>query len=158
MTIDELETYGMERMDDAAVTAFLANQRIGVLGLPTEGAPLMFPMSFGYDGESTLCFTFVVGESSEKQRLADRSEAATFLVFSVESAFNWESVSTTGTITAVPESEWDDYTDLLDNAWRPSLFESATAAGDVAVYRFDITDWVGVRHTGLPPGFESPDT
>lgn len=158
MTIDDLETYGMERMDDSAIKPFLENQRIGVLGLPSEGAPLMLPMSFGYDGESSLLFTFVLGESSEKQRLAARSEHATFLVYSVESAFNWESVSTTGTITEIPEAEWDEYSDVLDRAWRPSLFESATAAGDVAVYRFDISDWVGVRHTGLPPGFEPPDS
>jgi nitroimidazol reductase NimA-like FMN-containing flavoprotein (pyridoxamine 5'-phosphate oxidase superfamily) len=154
MTIDDLASYGMERMDDSAITQFLTNQRIGVLGLPGDGAPLMLPMSFGFDDESHLLFTFVLGESSEKQRLADRSEQATFLVFSVESAFNWESVSTTGTLTPVPETEWEDYAEILDSAWRPSLFESATADGDVAVYRFQITDWVGVRHTGLPPGFE----
>jgi nitroimidazol reductase NimA-like FMN-containing flavoprotein (pyridoxamine 5'-phosphate oxidase superfamily) len=157
MTIDALEAYGMEQMDDQAVRDFLETQRTGVLGLPAADAPLLVPMSFGFDGESTLLFTFVVGGSSRKRRLADRADSATFLVYSLESAFNWQSVSLTGPITAVPETEWDEYAGVLDSVWRPSLFESATADRTVAVYRLEIAEQVGIRHTGLPDGFDKTD-
>jgi len=154
MTIDALESAGLTRMDDSNIAAFLSNQRVGVLGLPTEDGPYMIPLSFGYDGDRLLYFTFIGGSASRKQQLTEAAEDAAVLVYKVESMFHWESVLLQGGIEAVPESEWDELADVLDTAWRPELFEDAIEDGDIAVYRFRIDEREGLRHAGLPPGFE----
>ncbi|MDQ2073940.1 pyridoxamine 5'-phosphate oxidase family protein [Haloarcula sp. NS06] len=154
MTIDTLEAAGLTRMDDSNIAAFLSNQRVGVLGLPTENGPYMIPLSFGYDDDRALYFTFIGGSASRKQQLTEAAENAAVLVYKVESMFHWESVLLQGGIEAVPESEWDDFADVLDTAWRPELFEDAIEDGDIAVYRFRIDEMEGLRHAGLPPGFE----
>lgn len=154
MTVDRLAEAGLTRMDDTAITAFLSNRRVGVLGLPTDNGPYMIPLSFGYDGGRELYFTFVGGPESRKQTLAEQADRASVLMYVVESMFHWASVRLEGSIEAVPESEWDDLADVLDEAWRPELFESVIAAGDIAVYRFRIDKQEGIRHTGLPPGFD----
>lgn len=154
MTVDELGAYGLERLTDEEIDAFLATQRIGVLGLPTGSGPYMLPLSFGFDGESQLYFTYVLGDESRKMRLSEQAESATFLVYSAESAYNWESVSLTGRLEEVPESEWDDLQDVLADAWRPGLIEDAAASAEIAVYRFLPEARTGVKHTGLPPGFD----
>jgi len=153
MSTTELGTLGMQRMNDGDVAAFLANQAVGVLGLPADSAPALLPMSFGFDGDDALYFTFVLGEESTKRRLTRAADHAQFLVYSAPSKFTWESVQLTGTIEAVPESEWDDLTDVLASAWRPATFEEAAAGGDVEVYRFRIEQREGFKQTGLPPGF-----
>jgi nitroimidazol reductase NimA-like FMN-containing flavoprotein (pyridoxamine 5'-phosphate oxidase superfamily) len=154
MTVSALEAAGLTRMDDGEIRSFLSNRRVGVLGLPTDDGPYMIPLSFGYDEERTLYFTFVGGPSSRKQTLAEQADTACVLAYAVESLFHWESVRLTGTIDAVPESEWGNLAAVLDSAWRPELFEAAVEAGDIAVYRFHVDEQEGVRHAGLPPGFE----
>ncbi|AUG46072.1 pyridoxamine 5'-phosphate oxidase [Haloarcula taiwanensis] len=154
MTVETLEAAGLRRMDDDNIGAFLSNQRVGVLGLPTESGPYMIPLSFGYDGDSALYFTFVGGSASRKQQLTEAAADATVLVYKVESMFHWESVLLQGSIEAVPESEWDDLAGVLDTAWRPELFRDAIEDGDITVYRFHIDEREGLRHAGLPPGFE----
>ena len=154
MTVEQLEAYGMEQMREADIEDFLVSQRTGVLGLAAEGTPYLVPLSFGYDGGTSLYFTYVAAPKSRKARLSDRNDLASFLVYSVESAFNWRSVLLTGTISEVPESEWGDHAEAMsDNAWHPDLFERAKSSGRVLVYRFSIEDWSGLRHAGLPPGF-----
>jgi len=154
MTIDTLEAAGLARMDDSDIAAFLSNQRVGVLGLPTENGPYMIPLSFGYDGDRLLYFTFIGGSASRKQRLTEAAADATVLVYKVESMFHWESVLLQGGIEAVPESEWDDLAEVLEAAWRPELFADAIEDGDIAIYQFRIDEKEGLRHAGLPPGFE----
>jgi hypothetical protein len=154
MTLDELAEFGMVRMNETEIRDFLANQEMGVLGLPSEDVPYLLPMSFGFDGESRLYFTYVLGASSRKEELSSHTERACFLVYSADTPFIWESVSLTGTLTEVSESEWDDVRDALSNAWRPSLFESASATQDVKIYGFRIEDRTGIKHTGLPPAFD----
>lgn len=153
MSITELDALGLQRMDDDDIAAFLASQGVGVLGLTADGAPYLLPMSFGYDGDDALYFTFVLGGESRKRRLARAEEPASFLVYNAPSKFTWESVVLTGRTEPVPESEWGGLTDVLARAWRPATFEEAAASGDVEVYRFRITDRSGFKQTGLPPGF-----
>ena len=154
MTIDTLEAAGLTRMDDSDIAAFLSNQRVGVLGLPTENGPYMIPLSFGYDGDNSLYFTFIGGSASRKQQLTEAAADATVLVYKVESMFHWESVLLQGGIEAVPESKWADLAAVLDGAWRPEVFEDAIKDDDVTIYRFHINEREGLRHAGLPPGFE----
>jgi len=147
--------YGLDRMSDDELNDFVSNQKMGVLGLPTDGAPYLLPMSFGYDGEVTLYFTFVGGPESRKRALIDEADAARFLTYAAQSMFNWESAILTGTVEPVPEDEWDALEDVLGTAWRPEVFETAKAVEEVVIYRFAVDDWSGIKHTGLPPGFEA---
>jgi len=152
MTVEQLQKSGLERMDDAAICEFVSSQDAGVLGLQDEGVPYLLPMSFGYDGGETLYFTYVLGEDSRKERLTERTERATFLVYNTTSAFQWESVLLTGAIERLPEVSWGDFEAVMQNAWRPDVFERAES-GEAKVYQFHIEDQQGYRHTGLPPGF-----
>jgi nitroimidazol reductase NimA-like FMN-containing flavoprotein (pyridoxamine 5'-phosphate oxidase superfamily) len=154
MTVADLEPYGMERMDDDAIRAFLDSQSVGVLGLPTDGTPYLLPLSYalGEDGDR-LYFTYVLGSSSRKASLSERATRARFLVYEVETLFRWESVLLAGSLSAVPEEEWEDLRSVLATAWRPSVLQSAATGGEVAVYEFAIEERTGIRQTGLAPGF-----
>ncbi|AZH26534.1 pyridoxamine 5'-phosphate oxidase family protein [Haloplanus aerogenes] len=154
MTVDELAEYGMQRMDEGEIEAFLSSHSVGVLGLPTEGAPSLRPMSFGYDGDETLYLLYVVGSESRKAALSDRATVARFLVYTAETAFNWRSVLLTGHIDRVPDDEVTTVTADVEMPWRPDLFRRASDAERTAVYRFEITDRSGIEHLGLPPAFE----
>ena len=153
-----MREYGLEHMADEEIRNFLSNQRMGVLGLPATEAPYILPISFGYDGESALYFTFVGGPDSRKRTLIDAAETVRFLTYSAQSVFSWESLLLTGTVSRVPESEWDELADVLQGVWRPEVFEAAMESEEVVVYRFDVGDWTGIKHTGLPPGFDVDGT
>jgi nitroimidazol reductase NimA-like FMN-containing flavoprotein (pyridoxamine 5'-phosphate oxidase superfamily) len=157
MTTEELERIGVERMDDEAIEGFLSSRSIGVLGLPHGDVPYLLPLSFAYDGERSLYFTYLVGPESRKQELSERADRAVFLVYDASSKFMWQSVQVTGTLTEVPATEWEDLEDVLADTWRPAIFEPTEYAGGIAVYRFDVTEWAGFKQTGLPPGLERPE-
>jgi len=157
MTVDGLREFGLEGMNDEEIDAFLSNRRWGVLGLPTEEVPYLLPLSYGFDGGDRLYFTYLRGPDSQKATLSERAETAAFLVFAVDTLYNWESVLLEGQLTTVPESEWDNLADVLDDVWRPDVLESAVDVGDIDVYELSIDDRNGIKHQGLPPGFD-PDT
>ena len=102
MTTEELKRYGLENMRREEIDAFLETQSLGVLGLPGERAPYLVPLSFAFDGESTLYFTYLLGDESEKERLTEATERARFLIYSADTLFNWESVLLEGTFDVVP--------------------------------------------------------
>ncbi|MFC6990541.1 pyridoxamine 5'-phosphate oxidase family protein [Haladaptatus sp. GCM10025707] len=156
MTIDELTDAGMAQMTDDEIRGFLSSQHVGVLALPTDGAPSMRPLSFWYDGDHGLYFLYILGDSSRKALLSDEAAAARFLVYRAEALFNWRSVLLTGTIDAVPETERAALDAKTASQRRPDLFKQALATAETALYRFDITEWTGVEHLGLPAGFEEP--
>ena len=155
MTVDELGEVGIERMDEREIREFLTSRGVGVLGLPAEDGPYLIPMSFGFDGDAALYFTFLVGASSRKADLADRADVARFLVYDARSAFTWQSVVLTGEIDEISLAEFETVAETMHNAWKPALFEEAERIRDIGVYRFAVTDRVGFKHTGLPPGFAS---
>ena len=161
MALEQLQDYGLEEMDEVSIHEFLRSQSTGVLGLPTKNAPYMLPMSYAYDGDSSLYFTYLLGESSRKETLSDLAERARFLVYNVETMFNWQSVILTGDLEEVPQEEWPDLEDVLTNAWQPELFQTAGASGRIKVYKLSIRSQTGIRHTGLALGFqegiEEPD-
>jgi len=154
MTVEEIQ---LTKMDDDAISAFLANRKMGVLGLPTGDIPYLLPMSFGYDDGKTLYFTFVGGPESRKRGLIEATDRAVFLTYTAESPFSWESVLLSGTVDAIPDDEWDDIVPVLEAAWRPDVIEAAMETEDVTVYRFSVDEWTGYKHTGLPPGFDTGD-
>jgi hypothetical protein len=152
MTVDELEQYGLEWMDDDAVGAFLDDHGVGILGLPTDDVPYMIPLSYARDGDA-LYFTYLLGAESDKGALTDERRRGRFLVYDVESQFRWQSVMLTGDLSEVPESAWGDLVEHPSNSWRPSVLQSATTAGGVRVYEFAIEEQVGIRQSGLAPSF-----
>ena len=154
MSVEELSELGITRMEVDEMRGFLSSQRTGVLGLPASDGPYLLPLSYGFDGESTLYFTFLLGETSRKEELSDRAGSATFLVYDAQSAFTWESVVLSGTIEEVGEEGYDEAAGFLEGAWRPDLLEQAELSRGIAIYRFDVAEWAGLKHTGLPPGFE----
>lgn len=154
MTLDELTEYDVVQMTDEEMGGFLSSHSVGVLGLPTDAAPSLRPMSFWFDGESTLYLLYILGETSRKHELSARTELARFLVYSAETMFNWRSVLLTGTLDAVPESEWEKVQAAVEDAWRPDVFRQAISDDNVILYRFDITEQTGLKSTGLPPAFE----
>jgi nitroimidazol reductase NimA-like FMN-containing flavoprotein (pyridoxamine 5'-phosphate oxidase superfamily) len=158
MTIDDLSDYGMVRMDDGEMRAHLSSHSIGVLGLPTDGAPSLRPMSYGYDPEAdALYLLYILGAGSRKADLSDRADAARFLVYSAETQFNWRSVLLTGHVHRVPADEADAVDERVALPWQPDLFRRAGAEERTRLYRFDIADWTGLKHVGLPPAFAAAD-
>jgi nitroimidazol reductase NimA-like FMN-containing flavoprotein (pyridoxamine 5'-phosphate oxidase superfamily) len=154
MTVEELHSFGLRRMDDGEVRDFLANQGFGVLGLVGEDAPYLVPLSYGFDGEASLYFTYLQGADSRKEALSERGATARFLVYAAETAFNWRSVLLTGTIQPIPRSEWPAISADLSDAWRPDLLERASEELSVSVYAFRVDERTGIKHAGLPPDFE----
>lgn len=154
MTVETLQQYGLEQLDDDEIAAFLDAQSLGVLGLPFDEAPYLIPLSYAFDGDASLYFTYVLGGDSRKERLTDAAERAQFLVYTADTMFSWESVLLEGTIEKVPPDEWDHLGDRLADVWRPDLFDSITDSERVSVYEFEIAERSGIRHTGLPPELE----
>lgn len=153
MTVDQLEEYGLRQMDDGEIQAFLSEHSTGVLGLPTADVPYLLPLSYGFDDGSCLYFTYLLGESSQKAALTEEAGRGRFLVYDIETAFEWQSVMLAGDITSVPEEEWSDIGAIAQNAWRPNTLQTATTAGGVALYEFKITELAGIQQTGLAPEF-----
>jgi nitroimidazol reductase NimA-like FMN-containing flavoprotein (pyridoxamine 5'-phosphate oxidase superfamily) len=154
MTTEELKRYGLENMRREEIDAFLETQSLGVLGLPGEHAPYLVPLSFAFDGEDVLYFTYLLGDESKKERLTETRESARFLVYSADTMFNWESVLLEGAFEVVPPSEWGDLTEELEDVWRPEIFKSADTSRNVKIYAFEIIDSSGIKHTGLPSQYK----
>ena len=152
MTVQEPAEYGMERVDRAAVETCLADASVGVLGLADEGIPYLLPLSYAFDGDDRLYFTYLLGESSRKETLTEDAGQGRFLVYDAETLFRWRSVTVTGALSRIPEDQWSTLGDVLAEAWRPNLLETASTGG-VAVYELVIEEWSGIRQDGLAPEF-----
>lgn len=150
MTTEELEQYGMREMDDDDIQQTLSNENVGVLGLPAESGPCLRPLSFWFDGDSALYFVYVLGNDSRKVTLSDQADIARFLIYNIETTFNWESVLLTGTIEEVPEDEQEAIETEIDIAWKPELFERASGQKDTALYRFEIEEQNGIKQLQRP--------
>jgi nitroimidazol reductase NimA-like FMN-containing flavoprotein (pyridoxamine 5'-phosphate oxidase superfamily) len=147
MSTEYLEESRTDSMSDDRIREFLIEQGIGILALPDEGIPYAVPMSFGYDGDSALYFLFLLfGTESRKETLSDRAQGARFVVYAARSMHDWQSVSLTGEIGAVPEKEWDELRSAMENAWHPDLFTSADPMRGVEGYRLRVAEWVGIQH------------
>lgn len=144
-------------MAEGAVREFLASHSVGVLGLATDGAPSLRPMSFWFDGEKRLYLLYVLESDSRKAALSERDDPARFLVYSAETPFNWRSVLVAGQLQGVPEEEAEAVRESLEEVWRPEAFRAVVERGETAVYELAVEEWTGLESSGLPPGFESAD-
>lgn len=154
MSVSELKKYGLEELREEEVFTFLETQQVGVLGIDGERRPYLLPLSYGYDGEESLYFTYLLGETSEKEELTERAESGTFLVYKVDTLFNWESVLLEGDLSRVPQSQWTDLEEILAGVWRPEIFRTGKTSRNVAIYEFEIAEANGIKHTGLAPGYQ----
>lgn len=154
MPVDDLEDYGITRMDDSEIEAFLAEESVGVLCLPTGTEPVMRPMSFAFDAPAQLYFLYILPADSEKQAATERSDTAEFLVYSAEDRFHWTSVILSGTMSAVPEDEREAVQEQVELSWRPDVLERASDSMNTKLYEFEITDRTGMKHEGLPAGYK----
>lgn len=148
MSIAEIRDSDAERMEQEEVKQFLREQGVGVLALSDRDVPYVLPLSFGYDGESRLYFTYLLfGAQSKKEELSERVDRARFLVYSAASMYEWRSVLLTGELEAVPDEEWNELQTAMQNAWHPNLFSTATPMRGIKGYRFSITDRTSLKHT-----------
>lgn len=149
MSIAEISESDAEQMNQTEIEQFLREQGVGVLALADEGLPYMLPLSFGYDGDACLYFTYLLfGEQSKKEELSDRVEKARFLVYAAESMYEWRSVLLSGELEVVPSDEWNKLQAAMENAWHPNLFSGASPMRGVKGYRFRITDQSSLKHAG----------
>jgi len=140
----------MREMDDEDIQQTLTNQGTGVLGLPSESGPCLRPLSFWFDGESALYFVYVLGSDSRKVECSDQADIAKFLVYNIETAFNWRSILLTGTIEEVPDAEQEAIESEMEIAWKPELFERASGPKNTTLYRFEIADQNGIKQLERP--------
>ncbi|QLG28752.1 pyridoxamine 5'-phosphate oxidase family protein [Halorarum halophilum] len=147
MSIDEIRESSPDFMTDDQMREFLTEEGVGVLGLLDEGVPYLVPMSFGFDGDSTLYFVFLLfGTESRKETLSDRAGQARFLVYDAESANEWRSLSLTGPLREIEDDEWTDLRDAMENAWHPDVFSAADPMRGIEGYRLEIDEWTGIQH------------
>lgn len=153
MAIADLRDAGARRMTDAEIDTFLREQGVGVLALPGQELPYVLPLSFGYDGDAHLYFTYLLfGAESKKETLSKRADIARFLVFAAESMHQWHSVLLTGDLRELPEQEWDRLQSAMENAWHPNLFATATPMRGITGYEFAITERHSLKHVGEGTG------
>lgn len=151
MPLDAITESDTASMTDDEIAEFLTQEGVGTLALAGERLPYLVPMSFGYDGESALYFLFLLfGAESRKETLADKTQRGRFIVYRAESIHEWRSVSLTGRITAV-DDEWETLRSAMQNSWHPNLFSSASPMRGVHGYRFEITEWTGLKQRNSTP-------
>ncbi|WP_049912202.1 pyridoxamine 5'-phosphate oxidase family protein [Halorubrum kocurii] len=151
MSIDAIAESTAASMSEGQMRELLEAEGVGTLGLPTGDLPYLIPVSFGFDGDATLYFVFLLfGTESRKETLVSEAGRGRFLVYRADSMYDWQSVSVTGPITAVEEGEWDELRSAMENAWHPNVFSSAHPMRGVRGYRFEIDEWTGLqqRDTG----------
>jgi nitroimidazol reductase NimA-like FMN-containing flavoprotein (pyridoxamine 5'-phosphate oxidase superfamily) len=138
-------------MDDATARAFLREQGFGVLSLAVEDTAYGVPISYGSDGDAErLYFVFLrPGERSRKERFAEATERASFLVFDVPSREEWRTVIAAGTLRVVDDDEWPAVRAALDdNAWFPTLFSETEPMRDIVGWALDVDEVSGMHSRG----------
>ena len=149
MSMDELRESSSTSMTDEQLRSFLTEQGVGVLGVVDESVPYLVPLSFGFDGDRTLYFVFLLfGDESQKEQLCDRNERGRFLIYNADSVHEWQSVSLVGPIDQVADDEWDSLQEAMKNAWHPDVFSSASPMRGIEGYRLRIDDWTAIQSGG----------
>ncbi|ESS02965.1 MAG: putative flavin-nucleotide-binding protein [uncultured archaeon A07HR67] len=135
-------------MDDEAISAFLAEQGVGVLSMAADGTPYGVPLSFGYDGDDRLYFLFAGhSEAGRKVTYAERSSDASFLVYEMAADDAWRSVIVEGRLDRITIDDWDAARAAMgDNAYRPELLTNVDSQEDPRVWTIDIETWSGRKN------------
>lgn len=131
-------------MNAEASAAFLERLGWGCLTLADEGSAYSVPMSFGYDGDSTLYFQVQTDDESDKMAYLDATTTATFLVPEVQPP-DWTSVIVRGPVRKVPDEEIDEaYAAFAENAWFPTCpWTHDKDPTEVAFYKLEADQLTG---------------
>ncbi|WP_338729677.1 pyridoxamine 5'-phosphate oxidase family protein [Haladaptatus sp. DJG-WS-42] len=136
-------------MQETEIDFFLRSQGYGTLSLAADGDAYGVPVSFGYDGNHLYFLFLQLGVESRKRVFADTTDTASFLVYQVNSKFDWQSVIVTGRLREVRDDEVAHARDTMaDNAWHPSLFSEADPMGELKGYVLDIEATTGRKGSG----------
>ncbi len=153
MNIEAIAESTATSMNEEQLGDLLKSEGVGVLALPDADLPYVIPVSFGYDGDRTLYFVFLLfGAESRKEVLAKRADRARFLVYRADSMSDWRSVLLTGRIDPVAEAEWSTLRSAMENAWHPNVFSSAHPMRGVEGYRFEVDSWTGIQQRSSADG------
>lgn len=146
MSLSVITESGIVPMDEDRMQKLLTDEGSGVLGIADDGVPYLLPMSFGYDGDETLYFVYVLfGEESRKETLTDAADRARFVVYGGDDRHEWQSVSLIGSLSRVDDDEWDDLREAMKNAQHADIFSTATPMRGIEGFRFEIEEWSGIR-------------
>lgn len=131
-------------MDPEETAAFLEERGWGCLTLARDDAAYSIPVSFGYDGDSTLYFQLQTDEDGEKLAYLDATTTATFLVPRVRPP-NWQSVVVRGRISPVSDDDVGEaYAAFTDNAWFPTCpWTDEKDPTDMGLYELDVEEMSG---------------
>ncbi|WP_276300073.1 pyridoxamine 5'-phosphate oxidase family protein [Halorussus lipolyticus] len=132
------------RMESKASAEFLEGQGWGCLTLADGGEAYSVPLSFGYDGDSTLYFQVQTDDDSDKMAYLDATTTATFLVPEVQPP-EWSSVIVRGAVEKVPDDEADEaYSAFADNAWFPACpWTNDKDPAEVEFYKLEADELTG---------------
>jgi nitroimidazol reductase NimA-like FMN-containing flavoprotein (pyridoxamine 5'-phosphate oxidase superfamily) len=131
-------------MTDDEIDSFLRSQGHGVLSLADGNDAYSVPISFGYDGERVFLTLIQFGGASEKIEFVESTNRVSMTVYDIETRFDWRSVNVVGTLSDVPDSEFEYVEDVMDeNSWHPSLFPPTDAMTDVRWLALDIDEMTG---------------
>lgn len=126
---------------------------VGLLSLADDGVAYAVPISFGYDGEDRPYFFAIrFGEKSRKAEFMERTDTATFVVYTVSSPTKWRSVLVTGEVGTVPESDHDAMEEVMyDDALAARLFpydEPVTEVRRAELRGESVSDRKGMGYEG----------
>lgn len=111
------------KMDEPEIDEVLTEVGVGVLSMSAAGMPYGVPLSFGYDGDSSLYFVFL-GATTElrKETYAQQSDVANFTTFEINPDGSWRSVIVAGPLDRITIEEWDTAREaVVDNAYQSNL-------------------------------------
>lgn len=137
-------------MSREEVDQFLTEKGVGILCLASGNDAYGLPLSFGYDGNSSLYFVFLqFGDESQKIDFSGDTNESCFVVYSAETKYLWKSVLVKGRLTELPEDQQSQVEEIMnDNAWFPSLFPFGEPIKKTVRYKMEITEVTGQKGHG----------
>ncbi|MEF8775788.1 MAG: pyridoxamine 5'-phosphate oxidase family protein [Haloarculaceae archaeon] len=140
-----IDTLYGHRMDDAEMDRLLEEEGLGVLSMAQDGVPYGLPLAFGYGGDDRLYFVFRgYSETGRKVTYAERSQAASFLVYDVESPNEWRSVVVSGPLDRISADEWSIAREaMLDNAFHAQLLTDDEVESNPRVWALEVAEKSG---------------
>lgn len=155
--MNEFDTITTNQMSESEIEHVLEEHGHGVLALAKEDTSYAVPMSFAYSSEDECIYLYALqfGNTSKKIEFLDRTETATFVVYSVESRNEWRSVIVTGTASEIEEAEFksisnisnEQYVDelLKESAWFPMFESPMEPITDTSRYMLAIEEKTGLQ-------------
>jgi nitroimidazol reductase NimA-like FMN-containing flavoprotein (pyridoxamine 5'-phosphate oxidase superfamily) len=138
MAPDRHQVRGNE-LDEQEINEALKGFGHGTLSLAHDDEAYGVPVSFGYDGDRIFLTLIRLGEESKKLDFAEQTKKASLTRYHVTSRYDWESVIVTGLLQEIHDDDIEYMEEVMnDNAWRPSLFTTASTSPITGVQRMEL--------------------